>query len=759
MAKGYSKLEQKIINVFKKDQIFNYLGETYNVITVDKPRPIKGECKTDVYIAAENIKNKQVIEVKLSVKKESNSEFLENKINEERAFNIFGENWKHIFINQIRKIYDRFANRPLIYLEKDYPTQANSITLGWKAEISSRNRELAVELPLNKVEINKYILKGENLVKEKKDSFVDGNVIQNSGVADYIIYTEEKLISSAQYIIDNMKKIDEFEIENAYLIFTANNYRPLDDIEYDGKTDSDRTLALAVKWTIENERLTPEFLINEPLKYNGRTHMKPFLIDCLKKIGKDRPTLFDLKNDLSSISYVYSKSSNWPSESNFAIMGNVSGGTTMNVTEDLPEIKVNEKGRGKFKPAPDYKSEDVKRILEQKILEENTKILASEIDNDYLKNIQYNENKINVISLFSGCGGLDLGFELAGLSAVVGEDTCLAVFKDKEKFDAIREKSIFHTIYSNDLFKEANVSYKENFPETVFQHELDIRKVRNFPKADLVIGGFPCPGFSEAGPRLIDDERNFLYIHFIRCLTQAKPAVFVAENVKGMLTLGKGEVIRQIAEDFAAAGYRVQYKLLNARDYGVPQLRERVFLVGVREDLDFEYNYPEPTHGEAKGLQPYVTLRDAIGDLEANPGPYFTGSYSSIYMSRNRKKRWDEQSFTIQASGRQAPLHPGGVAMEKVGTDKWIFPDGEEKHRRLSVKEIARIQTFPDWYYFDDSGNMKVQENNRLDKQYKQIGNAVPVLLAKAVAAPIAEWAKDYLKIRLTDNTQQLNLF
>lgn len=425
----------------------------------------------------------------------------------------------------------------------------------------------------------------------------------------------------------------------------------------------------------------------------------------------------------------------------------------------LNPIKTNEKGRGKFKPAPNYSIEDVKRVLSEKILEENSKILESEIDNDYLNYINYKEDKVNVISLFSGCGGLDLGFELAGLAAVIGEEKALEVFKDRDEFEESRKKSIFHTIYSNDLFREANASYKKNFPETIVQHELDIRKVRNFPKADLVIGGFPCPGFSEAGPRLIDDERNFLYIHFIRCITQAKPDVFVAENVKGMLTLGKGEVIRQIAEDFAAAGYRVQYKLLNSRDFGVPQLRERVFIVGVREGLNFNYSYPDPTHGEGDELKPYVNLRDAIGDLEDNPGPYFTGSYSSIYMSRNRKKQWDEQSFTIQASGRQAPLHPGGLPMEKIGTDKWIFPDGEANHRRLSVKEIARIQTFPDWYYFDDSGNMKVQINNRLDKQYKQIGNAVPVLLAKAVAAPIAEWAINHIQTRLTEKTQQLNLF
>lgn len=428
----------------------------------------------------------------------------------------------------------------------------------------------------------------------------------------------------------------------------------------------------------------------------------------------------------------------------------------MTVTSEFA-IKLEQKGRAKFKPTSDYKIEDVQKVLLQKIVEENSKVLEANTDSEYLKNIQYDQHKLNILSLFSGCGGLDLGFELAGLAAIIGEDEAKSAFADRNLYTELRKESIFHTIYTNDLFKEANETYSLNFPESHFQHGIDIRKVRNFPKADLVIGGFPCPGFSEAGPRLLDDERNFLYIHFIRAITQAKPAIFVAENVKGMLTLGKGEVIRQIAEDFAAAGYQVQYKLLNSRDYGVPQLRERVFIIGVRNDLTFKYQFPEPTHGTE--LRPFVTLRDAIGDLETAPGPYYTGSYSSIYMSRNRKKKWDEQSFTIQASGRQAPLHPGGLPMVHVGKDKWQFAEDDINPRRLSVKEIARIQTFPDWFEFSDGGNLDASENNRLDKQYKQIGNAVPVFLAKAVATPIAQWAVNYIQEREQQNTQQLMLF
>ena len=402
--------------------------------------------------------------------------------------------------------------------------------------------------------------------------------------------------------------------------------------------------------------------------------------------------------------------------------------------------KLDVRGRGKFKPAPNLDKEEVKNVLMDKIKEERDAVIEKE--NDFRpEEINYQAGKMNLLSLFSGCGGLDLGFELAGLEAVMGEAEAREAFMNKEHFNAVREQSIFHTVYANDIFPEALESYSQNFPQSIYKHRKDISKIHEFPAANIVLGGFPCPGFSEAGPRLIDDKRNFLYLHFIRCLMQSQPEVFVAENVKGMLTLGGGEVFNQIKQDFEAAGYQINAKLVNARDYGVPQIRERVILVGVRNDLDFKYEFPQPTHGEQEDLIPFVTLRDAIGDLEDNPGPYFTGSYSTIFMSRNRKKQWNEQSFTIQASGRQAPIHPGGEAMVKLEPNKWIFPDGVENHRRLSAAEIARIQTFPDWYNFSSGNNNKMSANGQLDKIYKQIGNAVPVLLANAIAKPIAEWA------------------
>lgn len=408
-------------------------------------------------------------------------------------------------------------------------------------------------------------------------------------------------------------------------------------------------------------------------------------------------------------------------------------------------VILEERGRGKFKPAPDCNVGEIRELLNKKIEEERNAFenCSEEIALDKL---EYASDKWNLLSLFSGCGGLDLGFELAGLKAVMGEKVMEEAFRDKSVFQKNINNNVFNTIFVNDIFTEARETYAGNAGKYIYMDKSDIRKIKQFPKADIVLGGFPCPGFSEAGPRLLDDKRNFLYLHFIRCLMQSKPKLFVAENVKGMTTLGKGEVFKQIVEDFAAAGYTIYHKLLSSEEYGVPQIRKRVILVGVRNDIDFEYQYPEPAYGdEKKGLKKIVDLRTAIGDLEDNPGEYFTGSYSSMFMSRNRKKSWSEPSFTIQASGRQAPIHPGGEPMVKVGKDKYIFTDGEENNRRLSVKEIARIQTFPDWYEFS-RGTSNRNENAKLDLVYKQIGNAVPVKLALSVAEPIAEFAKKELQ-------------
>lgn len=250
---------------------------------------------------------------------------------------------------------------------------------------------------------------------------------------------------------------------------------------------------------------------------------------------------------------------------------------------------------------------------------------------------------------------------------------------------------------------------------------------------------------------MIDDKRNFMYIHCCRALLQAQPKVFIAENVKGLLTLGKGEAYRQIKADFAAAGYNIYAKLLDSRDYGVPQTRERVVMVGVRKDLDFVYNFPEPTHGEGLGLKPFATLRRAIWDLRENPGWGYEGTASSQFMGRNRKKNWNQYSYTIQASARQSPVHPEGDPMIKIDSQHWKFANDGKSERRISVKEAARIQTFPDWFKFN-YGTEDVARSTKIDKLYKQIGNAVPVLMAKVISKPIVKFLNQLKEIE-QDNT------
>jgi DNA (cytosine-5)-methyltransferase 1 len=303
--------------------------------------------------------------------------------------------------------------------------------------------------------------------------------------------------------------------------------------------------------------------------------------------------------------------------------------------------------------------------------------------------------KLKVLSLFSGAGGMDLGFIRAG----------------------------YKIIWANDVNKDACATYARNLGLTPICK--DVRKIAHFPSADIVVGCNPCQGFSFIGSRNPDDERNYLYEEIIRILKQIKPKFFVTENVKGLKSLYRGRFFKLMLDGFDDTGYNVTWSLLNAKDYGVPQDRERIFIVGVRKDLDFEYHFPEKTHGS--GYLPYVTLKQAIGDLPPpRKGEYWDDNrFSFFYMSRNRRRTWDEVSFTIQASGRHAPLHPSSPPMKKVGKDKWVFTEDIRKYRRLSVRECARIQTFPDNYIF--IGDLK--------SQYVQVGNAVPPLLASKIAS------------------------
>ena len=330
---------------------------------------------------------------------------------------------------------------------------------------------------------------------------------------------------------------------------------------------------------------------------------------------------------------------------------------------------------------------------------------------------------MKVISLFSGCGGLDLGFERAGFEIPVANE-----------FDS--------TIWS---------TFEANHPNTILIKG-DIRKIResDFPDdIDGIIGGPPCQSWSEAGSlRGIEDARGQLFYEYIRILKEKQPKFFLAENVSGMLANRHSEAVENIVNMFRECGYNVSITLVNAKDYGVAQERKRVFYIGFREDLHIDFEFPI---GSTVDDDKKITLRDIIWDLQdtaipaaksnhhnekaINNNEYYTGAYSPIFMSRNRVKSWDEQAFTVQASGRQCQLHPQAPKMIKYGKNDCRFVEGKEHlYRRMTIREIARVQGFPDTFKF-------IYDNT--NDAYKMIGNAVPVNLAYEIAVAIKDTLGD----------------
>lgn len=323
---------------------------------------------------------------------------------------------------------------------------------------------------------------------------------------------------------------------------------------------------------------------------------------------------------------------------------------------------------------------------------------------------------MKIVSFFAGAGGLDLGFEQAG----------------------------FNVIWANEYDKDIWDTYKFNHPNTVLnQSSITDILDDDVPDCDGIIGGPPCQSWSAAGARRgIRDSRGQLFYHFIRMIEIKKPKFFLAENVPGMLSPRNSEALNNIKNHFsqAGSGYNLSFQRLNASDYGVPQDRKRVFFIGIRKDLNTTFSFPEPlntnpTLKEALEGLPNVA-RKVKGQLIKNQRElnvpnheYLDGGYSTIYMSRNRVRSWEEPSFTIQAGGRHAPLHPKAPKMILVGKDQRIFKPGHEnKYRRLTIRECARIQTFPNDFIF---------KYDNILHGYKMVGNAVPVELARNLAEAI----------------------
>lgn len=331
---------------------------------------------------------------------------------------------------------------------------------------------------------------------------------------------------------------------------------------------------------------------------------------------------------------------------------------------------------------------------------------------------------MKIASLFAGAGGLDLGFKKAG----------------------------FDIIWANEFDKTIWETFEANFPET----KLDKRSITDVPSSDIpnvvgIIGGPPCQSWSEAGAgRGIKDKRGQLFYEYIRILKEKKPIFFLAENVSGILHPKHKEAFTNIIKEFDSAGYEISPNLLNANDYNTPEDRLRVIIVGYRKDLGKKFEPPKAQEykpvlkdaicdlSPSKSAQPFNRANNPE-DLELFNHEHMHGGFSTIYMSRNRVRGWNEPSFTIQAGGRHAPIHPQAPKMEFVSYNKRIFAPGKEHlYRRLSVRECARIQTFPDDFIF---------KYTHVADGYKMVGNAVPVNFAYHLAFKIKEDLEEYFKM------------
>ena len=297
---------------------------------------------------------------------------------------------------------------------------------------------------------------------------------------------------------------------------------------------------------------------------------------------------------------------------------------------------------------------------------------------------------MKVVSLFSGAGGFDLGFLKAG----------------------------HEIVWASDINKDCAETYRHNIGKHFVLADIRDIPASLIPDCDIVIGGFPCQGFSQANRnRHLHDERNQLYQEFVRVVREKKPKYFVAENVRGLLSIGKGEAIRQIIHDFQNIGYRVDYRVFNAADFGVPQSRIRVIIIGVRNDVfSGQFPFPEPTHSRTGDLisKKWVTIGEALKNI---PEPDDSHELKNHVYS---KYKVTDRNFT--GHRRTDPEKPSPTILAK-DTGGNVATHHPKNHRRMSVRESAVVQTFPLDFEFKGS----------LGSMYRQIGNAVAVLFAQKI--------------------------
>lgn len=347
-----------------------------------------------------------------------------------------------------------------------------------------------------------------------------------------------------------------------------------------------------------------------------------------------------------------------------------------------------------------YKKQDVLRLLNNK-----------------------NDNKFKVVSLFTGCGGLDLGFR-----------------GDFDFLGRYYEPLNYEIVWANDYEPKSCQTYKNFFKTDHVVCGDFVELVKNpdsIPDCDVILGGFPCQDFSVAGKRLgLEAKRGQLYLSMRELVIQKKPMAFVAENVKGLLNIGQGEVIKIIENDFKEAGCKVSVKLYNTADYGVPQTRERVIILGLRDDLKAEFVPPEPTHSKNPtlfGLTPWVTAREAIDDLKHVE----EGKFPTHYWSK-AKLFPGTQGNSIISADKPGPT----MRAEHHGNIEYHY----ELSRRLSAREAARFQSFPDNFEFFKSTS----------DAYRQIGNAVAPVFGWHIAKALQNCLQNALEIENRKHVSQV---
>ncbi len=307
------------------------------------------------------------------------------------------------------------------------------------------------------------------------------------------------------------------------------------------------------------------------------------------------------------------------------------------------------------------------------------------------------KKKITVISLFSGCGGMDLGFK--GGFKFLGK-----------KYS----KLPYEFLWANDFNESACKTYKKNIGDHIVHGDI-WEEMKSLPKnADIVIGGFPCQDISVNGKGAgVDGKRSGLYKAMVEVIKKVQPKIFIAENVKGLLMKHNTESLKKVLHDFKGLGYEVTFQLYHAADYGVPQTRERVIIVGTKPGVP-TFTPPKVTLEKAE----HISAVQAIGDLEKTPeDPSFNHIWSRANISGeqgNRKLKADRPGYTIRA--------------ECHGNIQFHY----KLKRRISMREAARFQSFPDEFIFQSG----------LRETERQVGNAVPPILAWHIAKSVERCLK-----------------